>query len=154
MNPILQKIWACTASAWLEEKLLPLALVAAGLSPETSLEELSALNLPVINPDAFASYAETEASIICAECALFGAVMLARELVDSEKARKIADCIHGLMWRDAIEYSNATELECALEQGLQRAGDAEDQWDRWMKTGQAVLASNAAFYYDFVTDYL
>ena len=99
----MREVYAYWAEKWLEEKLLPLALACAGLSPDTSPEALQGLDLPKILSDEFTSYDQTKASLACTDCAFFGAVLLAKELAASEPAKNIADWIHGLIWRDALE---------------------------------------------------
>lgn len=149
----MREIFARVACEWLELKLLPMAIQAAGLSPETGLDDLLRQNLPTVNSDAFAEYQNFEARTLCSRCLLFNAVMLAAELSQTEKAQQIARCIYGLMWRAATNFAEARDLDMALEGQVgaemgQRLELAYANWDRWMDTESDVRTSQE----DFLSD--
>lgn len=153
----MREIYAYFAAEWLEQKLLPLAIKAAGLPPEMKLDELEHLNLPIPNSPEFAQFANSEAGTLCSQRPLFCAVMLAATLSQTAQARRIAGAIYGLMWRDGVEYALARDLDMACNGDGFNAPDyaerfdlADQQWQRWSQTDEAVIASNQDFLSDCV----
>lgn len=150
-------IYVYFASVWLEQKLLPLALQGAGLPPETSLEQLEAMDLPLVNHPEIADYANSEAATLCSQRPLFCATMLAESFLRAEKPRRMIRAIYGLMWRDGVEFAMARDLHLALcnewfndSEASARMVRAEDALDRWQATDADVLACQQDFLSDCV----
>ncbi|MEZ0369660.1 MAG: hypothetical protein ACAI44_11285 [Candidatus Sericytochromatia bacterium] len=153
----MHEIYAYFASAWLEQKLLPLALTTVGLPPETSLDDLALMNLPLVNSKEIPFYANSEAGTLCCQRPLFCAAMLAEAFVRTPQASRMLRAIYGLMWKDGTEFAIARDLDMALNLDEFRDGEASDRcygamdnWERWANTDQAVLASQQDFLSDCV----
>lgn len=153
MKPELTFIFGYTATNWLEQQLIPLALEAVGLPADSPLEQVLKLNPASLEPEHFASVDETNAAISCSETPLFGAMMLAKELADSDSLKALAEALLGVMFRHAKELSNANQAAAYVPVG-ERLEQAEAQWQRWQQTNAAVKEAAAAFYSDFVSEYL
>lgn len=137
----MNQLIALRALHWLEDVLLPQALTAAGLPVETKLEELRKLKLPQppeVNRDAMASDC-------CQELLLSGAVVIASTLAQSERAQQICQVLMGLMWRDALDYSQSRDLALATNiEGIDNSDyeaafeAAQRRWQNWQATDQVV----------------
>lgn len=140
------------ALKWLKQDLLPLALQAAGLPPETAPAEVLSLGLPMPNSDKEGHYDTLDARTYCSQCLLFCATLMAQEWTESladpaelAEAQALVACIYGLIWRDAIERAIARDLDFATNgfdlfdaEFAARFDKADAQWDRWLAITEAV----------------
>lgn len=149
------------AARLLKDELWPLVVQTAGLPDETTLADLQELQLPRPEPEADRDVVASKAAFNCSECLLFASVLLAAELckitldtslADLAEARSLADCIQGLIWRDALTYAEITEQESALGQCLEGSDQAEAQWQKWLQTEAAVKDAQAGFLKNVASD--
>jgi hypothetical protein len=146
----MQMFLATNAADWLEQRLFPIAISAARLPEGTTLDDV--LNLHLSQPD-HASYAHSMAVMHCASLHLLSVTLIATELAQNERATQIAQCIIGLMWRDAFELAIARDLD--FDSGTAgfptaefelRHDVAQEIWERWQQTDAEVGSAAASFF--------
>lgn len=134
-----------TALHWLEEILLPIAISAAGLPPEMEIENfiLNASDEPNITIG-IEDYIN--------DLLIIGASVIANQLANNQRAKRILQCIRTLIVQDAIELINAREL--AFDTNLEgidnsefelRYRRAEEKWEHWKSTDHKILIETEHF---------
>lgn len=133
------------AREWLQKQFWPLALQAADLPPETTPEQVLALDLPQPNSDKEGHYDTLDARTYCSQCPIFCASLFLADATRNPEAQAFAQAILGLIWRDAIERAIARDLDFATNgfdlfdaEFAARFDKADAQWDRWLATTEAV----------------
>lgn len=147
------------AWTWLEKVLWPMAMQAAALPPETTVDDIQRLNLPQFNEGYLDDFVVREARGNCYRRPLFMAMLLATQLADNEQAEPMKAGIKSLMWRDAVEYSIANYLDnCTNGEGIpdtefrNRACLADDRWNAWEATDKSMQTALVAMLEDYTYD--
>ena len=148
------------AEEYLEEHYLPLALSAAGLPADTSLEALEALNLPRFDDPHVLRSAKGDVGTLANQRPLFCGVVLALDSARDPRARRIGRAILGLMWRDIEEYAKNSALETSFAGFMpvpaeyrEKIAGAEERFDKWQATDAPADGHVQDFLEDWV-DYL
>lgn len=156
---MLEKSYAY-AEEYLEKYYLPLALTAADLSADTSLEALDALNLPRFDDLQVLRYTMSDVGTIANQRPLFCGVVLALDSARDARARRIGRAILGLMWRDIEAYAQNTALEASFsgfmpvpEAYHAQINAAEARFEQWRQTDTPAAEHIQDFLSDWV-DYL
>lgn len=156
-HPLLADVLNQSITDWLEKVLVPLGIRAAGLAPDTSLEELLRLEIPAPNSDPSPGYADEVAGIRCSQSFYFGSLQMAAQLAGSERADLIRERLQGLMWRDGVTlglmtalYSDLSEFGPVDDKTSLGLAAAEARWEAWEATNEPAKAAIA----DFFSDYL
>lgn len=148
------------AAAWLMQTLWPLGMVAAGLPPETPLEEVEALQLLAFGQDEHLDeWVSQRARGSCYRNALFMACEVAARLAAPEQAalaKRYRHCLQALLWRDMAEYFIADELDQISNQSgfpdrefAERALRADQREAAWEQAATATRKALAALWSDY-----
>lgn len=145
------------AQYWLQDTLWPMTLRAAGYPLDTSLDYIQSLNLPEpSNQNEFPPYAVQDAQFYCSERSLFGACVLAQQLLPADSDQEMLKAIQALMWNQAIEQALARTL--AFETNIEGFDNSEyearfetsnQRWQAWIDTDDKVEKSLIDLLYAF-----
>lgn len=140
---------------WLDT-LLAIGLKAANLPPDTTLERLLAMKIPLVNSDPNPGCGENIAQVRCGENCFFGSLLLAARMLASPQAEHIRDCLQGLLWRDAVVLGDAISYfqdlsasDCVTDDSWVRQDRAEEQWAPWEIAHTEAQKALEDFMYDY-----
>lgn len=140
---------------WLHT-LLAIGIKAAGLPPETTLEDLLAMKIPQANANPNPGCGEDIARIRCSENCFFGSLLLAARMIGGQQAEQIRDCLQGLIWRDAVVLGDAVSYfqdlaasDCVTDDAWQRQDRAEEKWEPWEIAHTEAQKALEDFLYDY-----
>lgn len=140
---------------WLDA-LLAIGLKAAGLPPDTKLEDLLAMNIPQANANPNPSCGDDIARIRCSESCFFGSLLVVSRMMGSQQAEQIRDCLQGLIWRDAVVLGDAVSYfqdlaasDCITDDAWVRQDHAEKQWKTWELAHTEAQKAVEDFLYDY-----
>lgn len=145
------EIFSLYALDWLELKLLPLVLEAAGLPPDTTPAGLLEMDLPTPNDPDFAGYILIEAGFNCQQLVLYGAVLLAAELAGTDQARQLALAVCGLIWQTAAELAKIRDMAMLCDDYHPDFERVQQKWQLWEQTDQPALELIQRFLQDSVS---